>query len=105
MKFETRAIHVGQSADPATGATITPIYQTSTFTQEGIGKHRGYEYSRLSNPTRSAFEQCLASLEGGRHAVHWDGRDERGRPVAAGVYAVRLIVGGIESRRQVIALR
>ena len=69
MKFETRAIHVGQEADAATGATIVPIYQTSTFTQDAIGQHRGFEYSRSSNPTRSALEQCLASLEGGREAL------------------------------------
>src|SRR5438445_3015906 len=63
MQFETRAIHVGQAPDPATGATITPIYQTSTYTQEGLGRHKGYEYSRTGNPTRTALEQCLASLE------------------------------------------
>lgn len=65
MKFETRAVHVGQQADLATGATIVPIYQTSTFTQEALGKSRGFEYSRLTNPTRSALETCLASLEAG----------------------------------------
>ncbi len=69
MKFATRAIHVGQEADPATGATIVPIYQTSTYTQQGIGQHKGYEYSRTGNPTRSALEQCLAALEGGRHGL------------------------------------
>ena len=63
MKFSTRAIHVGQEADPATGATIVPIYQTSTYTQEGIGQHKGFEYSRTGNPTRKALETCLASLE------------------------------------------
>ena len=65
--FETRAIHAGQPPDPATGAVSTPIYQTSTFAQEAVGKHRGYEYSRSANPTRTALEQCLASLEGARH--------------------------------------
>ena len=69
MKFSTKAIHVGQAADLATGATIVPIYQTSTYTQEGIGKHKGYEYSRTGNPTRAALEECLASLEGGRHGL------------------------------------
>ena len=64
--FETRAIHAGQAPDPATGATIVPVYQTVTFTQEAVGEHRGFEYSRSSNPTRVALEQCLASLEGGR---------------------------------------
>jgi len=68
-RFETRAIHVGQSADEATGATIVPVYQTATFTQDAIGSHRGYEYSRSANPTRSALETALASLEGGRFAL------------------------------------
>jgi cystathionine beta-lyase/cystathionine gamma-synthase len=69
MKFETRAIHVGQEPDPTTGATIVPIYQTSTYTQEGLGKHKGYEYSRTGNPTRTALEACLASLEGASHGL------------------------------------
>lgn len=64
MRFATRAIHVGQEADPATGAIIVPIYQTSTYTQEALGKHKGYEYARTGNPTRTALEKCLASLEG-----------------------------------------
>ena len=62
MKFSTRAIHVGQAADTATGATIVPIYQTSTYTQDGISQHKGFEYSRTGNPTRQALEECLASL-------------------------------------------
>ena len=66
MKFSTRAIHVGQMPDPSTGATIVPIYQTSTFTQSAPGEHLGFEYSRSGNPTRSALETCLASLEGAR---------------------------------------
>jgi cystathionine beta-lyase/cystathionine gamma-synthase len=69
MQFETRAIHVGQAPDPATGATIPPIYQTSTYTQEGLGQHKGYEYSRTGNPTRTALEQCLASLENAAHGL------------------------------------
>ncbi|MBC7544043.1 MAG: cystathionine gamma-synthase [Candidatus Sericytochromatia bacterium] len=69
MKFATRAIHVGQEADPTTGATIVPIYQTSTYTQEAIGQHKGYEYSRTGNPTRTALEQCLASLEEARFGL------------------------------------
>jgi cystathionine gamma-synthase len=64
VDFETRAIHVGQEPDPATGAVITPIYQTSTFAQEAVGVHKGYDYARVANPTRTALEQCLASLEG-----------------------------------------
>lgn len=67
--FATRAIHAGQDPDPATGAVITPIYQTSTFAQEGLGRHKGYEYARSGNPTRTALEQCLAALEGARHGL------------------------------------
>lgn len=63
MEFETKTIHAGQNADPLTGAVITPIYQTSTFSLEDIGKSKGYEYSRVGNPTRDALEECLASLE------------------------------------------
>jgi cystathionine beta-lyase/cystathionine gamma-synthase len=69
MKFETKAIWVGQAADKATGATIVPIYQTSTFTQEEVNKHKGYEYSRVGNPTRSALDTCLASLEEGEYGL------------------------------------
>ena len=67
MKFATKAIHVGQEADPATGATIVPIYQTSTYTQEKVGQHKGFDYSRTINPTRLALERQLASLEGARY--------------------------------------
>jgi cystathionine beta-lyase/cystathionine gamma-synthase len=63
MDFETRAIHVGQEPDPATGAVTTPIYQTSTYVQEAVGVHKGYDYARVGNPTRTALEECLASLE------------------------------------------
>ena len=69
MKFATTAIHAGQAADPATGATIVPIYQTSTFTQQAVGVHKGYEYSRSGNPTRAALEECLAKLENGRFGL------------------------------------
>ena len=69
MKFETQAIHAGQDPDPATGAVMTPIYQTSTFAQQGVGRHRGYEYARTGNPTRTALEACLAALEGGAHGL------------------------------------
>jgi O-acetylhomoserine/O-acetylserine sulfhydrylase-like pyridoxal-dependent enzyme len=64
MEFETRAIHAGQDPDPATGAIITPIYQTTTYVQEAVGVNKGYDYSRASNPTRVALEEALASLEG-----------------------------------------
>ena len=63
MEFETRAIHEGQEPDPATGAVTVPIYQTSTYVQEAVGEHKGYDYSRTANPTRRALELCLASLE------------------------------------------
>lgn len=65
MEFETLCIHAGQPADPTTGAIMTPIYQTSTYVQDAIGRTRGYEYSRTGNPTRAALEACLAELEGG----------------------------------------
>ena len=66
MRFETRAIHAGQDPDPAFGALSVPIYQTSTFAQEEVGKHKGYEYARTGNPTRTALEAALGALEGGR---------------------------------------
>ena len=69
MKFETKAIWVGQEADQATGATIVPIYQTSTFTQDEVNRNKGYEYSRVANPTRSALDKCLASLEEGQFGL------------------------------------
>lgn len=65
--FSTRAIHVGQAPDPTTGAIMTPVYLTSTYVQESPGVHKGYEYSRTSNPTRKAYETCLASLEGAEY--------------------------------------
>src|SRR5579871_1497974 len=67
--FATKAIHAGQDPDPATGATIVPIYATSTYTQEAPGVHKGYEYSRSGNPTRAALEACLAALEGGQRGL------------------------------------
>jgi len=69
LDFETRAIHAGQDPDPATGAITTPIYQTSTYVQEAVGEHKGYDYSRVANPTRSALQESLASLEGADHGV------------------------------------
>jgi cystathionine gamma-synthase len=69
MEFETRAIHVGQEPDPATGAIITPIYQTSTYVQEAVGQNKGYDYSRVANPTRTALQEALASLEDAKHGV------------------------------------
>src|SRR3954469_1751105 len=68
--FDTLAIHAGQEPDPATGAVVTPIYQTSTYAQDAVGQPRlGYEYSRTANPTRDALQECLAALEGGRRAL------------------------------------
>jgi cystathionine gamma-lyase/cystathionine beta-lyase/cystathionine gamma-lyase/homocysteine desulfhydrase len=68
MRFSTKAIHIGSEPDPTTGAVSVPIYQTSTYAQEGLGKHKGYEYARTQNPTRFALERCLAALEGGAAA-------------------------------------
>jgi cystathionine gamma-synthase len=67
--FETRAIHAGQEPDPATGAIITPIYQTATFVQEAVGVHKGYDYARVANPTRTALQVALASLENAEHGI------------------------------------
>src|SRR6266699_6967402 len=67
--FETRAIHAGQEPDPTTGSVVVPIYQTSTYVQEKLGQHKGYEYSRTGNPTRAALEECMASLEEGKYGL------------------------------------
>ena len=83
--FATRAIHAGQDPDPATGATIVPIYATSTYTQAAPGQHKGYEYSRSGNPTRAALETCLASLEEG----------ERGLAFASGLAATTGVFAGL----------
>src|ERR1700758_935 len=80
--FATRATHAGQDADPATGATVVPIYATSTYTQAAPGQHKGFEYSRTGNPTRAALETCLASLEGG----------ERGLAFASGLAATTAVL-------------
>jgi cystathionine gamma-lyase len=91
--FSTRAIHAGQDADPATGATVVPIYATSTYTQESPGKHKGYEYSRSGNPTRAALETCLASLEGG----------ERGLAFASGLAATTAVLSILKPGDEVAA--
>jgi len=83
--FSTRAIHAGQDADPTTGATVVPIYATSTYTQAAPGDHKGYEYSRSGNPTRTALETALASLEGG----------ERGLAFASGLAATTAVFGAL----------
>jgi cystathionine gamma-lyase len=91
--FSTRAIHAGQDADPATGATVVPIYATSTYTQEAPGKHKGYEYSRTGNPTRAALETCLAALEGG----------ERGLAFASGLAATSAVLSLLKPGDEVAA--
>ena len=69
FKFGTKAIHAGVEPDPSTGAVMTPIYQTSTFVQEKVGQHKGYEYSRTLNPTRHALEKAIASLENAEYGA------------------------------------
>jgi cystathionine gamma-lyase len=91
--FATRAIHAGQDADPATGATVVPIYATSTYTQAGPGQHKGYEYSRSSNPTRTALETCLAALEEG----------ERGLAFASGLAATTAVLSLLRPGDEVVA--
>ncbi len=84
MEFETRAIHAGQEPDPTTGALTVPIHQTSTYLQSAVGENKGYDYSRASNPTRSALETCLASLEGAEHGVAFaSGWPEKGSTCGA----------------------
>jgi len=92
MKFATKAIHVGQEADPATGATIVPIYQTSTYTQRRVGEHLGFDYSRTINPTRLALERQLASLEGARY----------GSAFASGMAATAGVLGLLSAGDHVI---
>jgi cystathionine beta-lyase/cystathionine gamma-synthase len=93
MRFSTKAIHVGQEPDPATGAIIVPIYQTSTFVQEELGKHKGYEYARTANPTRTALERNLAALEGGEHAFAF----------ASGMAAINGLMSLLKSGDHVVA--
>ena len=69
MRFGTKAIHAGVEPDPTTGAIMTPIYQTSTYVQAAPGDHKGYEYSRTHNPTRTALQKALAALENGKHGL------------------------------------
>lgn len=93
MGFSTDAIHIGQEPDPATGAIIVPIYQTSTFVQEEIGKHKGYEYARTSNPTRAALEKNLAALERGRY----------GFAFASGMAAINALMTLLKAGDHVVA--
>ncbi len=93
MGFSTDAIHTGQEPDPATGAIIVPIYQTSTFVQDELGKHKGYEYARTGNPTRAALEKNLACLEGGRFAYAF----------ASGMAAINALMSLLKSGDHVVA--
>jgi len=95
MGFSTDAIHIGQEPDPATGAIIVPIYQTSTYVQEKLGKHKGYEYSRTANPTRVALERNLARLEGGQF----------GFAFASGMAAINTVLMLFKSGDHVVAGR
>jgi cystathionine beta-lyase/cystathionine gamma-synthase len=90
--FATRAIHTGQEPDPLTGAVAVPIYPTSTYVQQGIGEHKGYEYSRVSNPTRTRLEQNLAALEGGVAS----------RVFSSGMAAIHAIVSMFKSGDHVV---
>ncbi len=93
MGFATDAIHVGQEPDPATGAIIVPIYQTSTYVQEELGRNKGHEYARTSNPTRSALERNLACLEGGRYAFAF----------ASGMAAINALMSLLKAGDHVVA--
>ena len=94
MRFETRAIHAGQEPDPATGAVTTPIYQTSTYVQEAVGVHKGYDYARVANPTRTALQECLASLEDAAH----------GHAFSSGLGAVTTLMHLVSPGERVVAV-
>ena len=94
MDFETRAIHDGQEPDPTTGAITTPIYQTSTYVQEAVGVNKGYDYARVANPTRTALQECLASLEGAAH----------GRAFSSGLGAVTTLMHLVAPGDHVVAV-
>ena len=94
QRFGTRAIHAGQTPDPTTGAVMTPIYATSTYAQSSPGVHKGYEYARTQNPTRMAFERCVADLEGGR----------TGFAFASGLAASATLLDALPSGSHVVAL-
>src|SRR6187402_3717467 len=94
MDFETRAIHDGQEPDPATGSVIVPIYQTSTYAQDGVGENKGYEYSRAANPTRTALQICLASLESAEHGLAF----------ASGMAAITTIMHLVHPSERVVSV-
>src|SRR3954454_10737953 len=93
-KFGTRAIHAGQEPDPSTGAIMVPIYATSTYVQESPGVHKGYEYSRSQNPTRMAYERCLADLESG----------SAGFAFASGLAGAATVLDCLDSGSHVVAM-
>ena len=92
--FETRAIHAGQEPDPTTGAIMTPIYASSTFVQDSPGVHKGYEYARTGNPTRKAYEMCMADLEGGKSAFAF----------ASGLAAADTVLSLLDSGDEILAM-
>src|SRR5207237_5296593 len=92
-ELATRVIHAGQEPDPSTGAIMTPIYMTSTYVQESPGKHKGYDYSRSINPTRLAYEKCIADLESGT----------RGWAFASGLAAIATALDDLDSGSHVVA--
>jgi cystathionine gamma-synthase len=94
MEFETRAIHEGQDPDPATGSVTVPIYQTSTYVQDAVGEHKGYDYARVANPTRTALQLCLASLESAEH----------GFAFSSGIGAVTTIMHLVSPGDRVVAV-
>ncbi len=94
LNFATRVIHAGQTPDPATGAIMTPIYATSTYVQDSPGVHKGYDYSRSINPTRSAYERCIADLESGR----------AGFAFASGMAATATVLELLDSGSHVICM-
>jgi len=94
MDFETRAIHDGQEPDPATGSVVVPIYQTSTYAQEAVGDNKGYDYSRVANPTRTALQVCLASLESAEHGVAF----------ASGMAAVTTIMHLVHPSERIVSV-
>jgi cystathionine gamma-synthase len=94
VEFETRAIHAGQEPDSATGAITTPIYQTSTYVQEAVGVHKGYDYARVGNPTRTALQECLASLEAAAH----------GHAFSSGLGAATTLMHLVEPGQRVVSV-
>src|SRR5215207_7398724 len=94
IAFATRAIHGGQAPDPTTGAVMMPIYATSTYVQDSPGVHKGFEYSRTQNPTRFAYERCVASLESGAHAFAF----------ASGMAATATLLDLLDSGSHIVAM-